>query len=88
MENNETVYTASLGYADIATKTLCDSDTTFVLGSLSKGMTSALLASLHDDGTIPSLDTPLRTLLPDFHRQDVYGEITLTDLLRQRTDLA
>lgn len=32
VENNKTVYTASLGYADIERKTPYDSDTTFVLG--------------------------------------------------------
>ncbi|CAG8430148.1 unnamed protein product [Penicillium salamii] len=87
VENNKTMYTASLGYADIESKTPCDSDTTFVLGSLSKGITAALLASLHDDGTISSWDAPLKTLLPEFHREDIYGEITLTDLLTHRTGL-
>ena len=52
VENNKTVYTASLGYADIESKTPCDSDTTFVLGSLTRSMTAALVASLHDDGII------------------------------------
>ncbi|KAJ5736578.1 beta-lactamase/transpeptidase-like protein [Penicillium malachiteum] len=87
VENNE-VYTASLGYADIAGEVPCDSNTTFVLGSLTKGMTAALVASLHSDGTIPSWDTPLKTLLPEFHREDIYGEVTLTDLLTHRTGLA
>ncbi|KAJ6021625.1 beta-lactamase/transpeptidase-like protein [Penicillium herquei] len=87
VENNE-VYTASLGYADIAGKAPCDSNTTFVLGSLTKGITAALVASLHSDGTIPSWDTPLKTLLPEFHREDIYGETTLTDLLTHRTGLA
>ena len=88
MENNKTVYTASLGAADIESKTPCDSDTTFVLGSLTKSMTAALVASLHDDGIIPSWDAPLKTLLPEFHREDIYGEITLTDLLTHHTGLA
>ncbi|KAJ5665662.1 beta-lactamase/transpeptidase-like protein [Penicillium maclennaniae] len=87
VENNE-FYTASFGYADIASKTPCDSDTTYVLGSLSKGVTAALVSSLHDDGTIPSWDTPLESLLPEFHREDIYGEITLIDLLTHRTGLA
>ncbi|KAJ5509022.1 beta-lactamase/transpeptidase-like protein [Penicillium freii] len=88
VENNKSVYTASLGYADIESKTPCDSDTTFVLGSLSKSMTAALVASLHDDGIISSWDAPLKTLLPEFHREDIYGEITLADLLTHRTGLA
>ncbi|KAJ5352430.1 beta-lactamase/transpeptidase-like protein [Penicillium brevicompactum] len=88
VENHKTVYTASLGYADIESKTPCDSDTTFVLGSLSKGLTAALVASLHDDGTISSWDAPLKKLLPEFHRDDIYSEITLTDLLTHRTGLA
>ncbi|OQD71061.1 hypothetical protein PENPOL_c001G09690 [Penicillium polonicum] len=88
VENNKTVYTASLGYADIESKTPCDSDTTFVLGSLSKSITAALVASLYDDGIISSWDAPLKTLLPEFHREDIYGEITLADLLTHRTGLA
>jgi CubicO group peptidase (beta-lactamase class C family) len=75
VENNKTVYTASLGYAHIESKTPCDSDTTFVLGSLSKSMTAALVASLHNDGTISSWDAPLKTFLPVFYREDIYGEI-------------
>ncbi|CAG8364546.1 unnamed protein product [Penicillium salamii] len=85
---NKKFHTASFGYADITSKTPCDSDTTYVLGSLSKGITAAIVASLHDDGTIPSWDTPLESLLPVFHREDIYGEITLSDLLTHRTGLA
>lgn len=87
LENNKT-YTASFGYADIANKTPCDSDTTYVVGSLTKSVTAALLSSLVDDGMIPSWDTPLESLLPEFHREDIYGGITLTDLLTHRTGLS
>ncbi|CRL25218.1 Beta-lactamase-related [Penicillium camemberti] len=69
VENNKTVYTASLGYADIERKTPYDT-------------------SLHDDGTISSWDAPLKTLLPEFHREDIYGEVTLADLLTHRAGLA
>ena len=88
VENNKTVYTASLGYADIESKTPCDGNTTFVLGSLTKGLTAALVSSLHEDGIISSWDAPLKTLLPEFHREDIYGDITLSDLLTHRTGLA
>lgn len=88
LANNEKVYTVSLGYADIERKAPCDSDTTYVLGSLSKAMTAALVASLHDDGIISSWEATLKTLLPEFHREDIYAELTLTDLLTHRTGLA
>ncbi|XXH02094.1 hypothetical protein Hte_008460 [Hypoxylon texense] len=88
LHNNEIVHTASFGYADVERNVLCDSDTTFVLGSLSKAMTAAILGSLHDDGIITSWDSQLQTILPEFHREDIYGEITLTDLLTHRTGLA
>jgi CubicO group peptidase (beta-lactamase class C family) len=52
VENNKTVYTASLGYVNLESNIPCDINTTFVLGSLSKGIIAALVASLHDDGTI------------------------------------
>lgn len=87
LENNE-IYTASVGYADIENKITPDSNTTYVLGSMSKGITAALLSSLVDDGLIPSWDTPLESLLPEFHREDIYGGITLTDLLTHRTGLS
>jgi CubicO group peptidase (beta-lactamase class C family) len=88
LHNNEVVHTASFGYADVEKQIPCDSDTVFVLGSLSKAMTAALIASLRDDGALSSWDQPLKTLLPDFHRADIYGEITLADLLTHRTGLA
>ncbi len=88
LHNNEVVYTASFGYADVEKQIQCDSDTTFVLGSLSKAFTAALIASLREDGSITSWHHPLKALLPGFCRSDVYGEITLADLLTHRTGLA
>jgi CubicO group peptidase (beta-lactamase class C family) len=75
IENKEILYTASLGYANIESKTSCDSDMTFVLDSLSKGKTAAPVASLHDDGAIPSWDTRLKTILPECHGGDISDEI-------------
>jgi CubicO group peptidase (beta-lactamase class C family) len=88
LHNDEVVYKASFGYADVEKRVPCDNDTTFVLGSLSKAMTAALLSSLVDDGSLSSWDVPLRNLLPEFHRSDIYGNITVADLLTHRTGLA
>jgi CubicO group peptidase (beta-lactamase class C family) len=50
-------------------------------------MTAALLSSFADDGKL-SWDSPLRSLLPEFHRSDVYGDIRVADLLTHWTRLA
>lgn len=71
LHNNEVIHTASFGYANVERKIRCNSDTTFVLGSLSKAITAALLASLCDDGTISSWDSPLKSWLPKFRRADI-----------------
>ena len=88
LHKNKVVYTASFGYTDVENQIQCDSDTTFVLGSLSKAFTAALVASLREDGSIPSWDHPLKALLPGFCRSDAYHEITVADLLTHRTGLA
>ncbi|OQV00973.1 hypothetical protein CLAIMM_06401 [Cladophialophora immunda] len=51
-------------------------------------MTAALLSSFVDDSSLSSWDVPLRTILPEFNRSDVYGGITVADLLCHRTGLA
>ncbi|KAH7001076.1 beta-lactamase/transpeptidase-like protein [Ilyonectria destructans] len=66
----------------------CDEDTIFVLGSLTKAMTGALVSSLIQDGSLLSWDVPLNAILPDFNRSDAYGDATIADLLCHRTGLA
>ncbi|KAF2807649.1 beta-lactamase/transpeptidase-like protein [Mytilinidion resinicola] len=87
LHHDEVVYQASFGYADVENKVHCDSDTTYVLGSLSKAFTAALLSSLVDENAL-GWDTLLKDVLTDFHRSDVYGDITIADLLTHRTGLA
>ncbi|KAH6991327.1 beta-lactamase/transpeptidase-like protein [Ilyonectria sp. MPI-CAGE-AT-0026] len=88
LHQDEVVYTAAYGFADVEKQAPCDEDTTFVLGSLTKAMTAALVSSLIHDGSLLSWDVPLKTILPDFNRSDAYGDATIADLLCHRTGLA
>lgn len=88
LHEDEVVYTAAYGFADVEKRAPGDEDTTFVLGSLTKAMTAALVSSLIQDGSLLSWDVPLDTILPDFNRTDAYGDATIADLLCHRTGLA
>lgn len=54
LHEGEVVYTAAYGFADVEKQLPCDEDTTFVLGSLTKAMTAALVSSLIHDGSLLS----------------------------------
>jgi len=63
--------------------------TLFPMGSCTKALTSALLASLADDGKL-TLDDPVRKHLPDFRLNDPAADAkaTLRDLMCHRTGTA
>ena len=60
--------------------------TLFPMGSCTKAVTAALLASLADDGKL-SLDDPVRKHLPEFRLADPAADakVTLRDLMAHRT---
>lgn len=87
LHHNEVIYRASFGYADIENNIQCDSDTTYVLGSLSKALTAAAVSALVEDETL-TWTTKLKDVLPSFNRSDAQTDITLSDLLSHRTGLA
>ena len=64
-------------------------DTPFPLASCTKAFTSAVIATLVDEGEM-RWDDPVRTHLPTFHLSDPHADalVSLRDLLTHRTGLA
>ncbi|RMI99773.1 hypothetical protein CDV36_015966 [Fusarium kuroshium] len=89
IDNGEIIHQASYGFCDVEKQIPCDSDTTFVLGSLTKAFTSTLLAQLVQDGRLNWTD-PLSQILPEFQRdpQDLSSHTTIGDLLCHHTGLS
>jgi len=74
---------AAFGLADVDSGRPVKSDTRFMLASLTKPMTAALVLTLADQGKL-RLDGPLATLFPEIARAPDarLGVITIADLLR------
>ncbi|KAH7237246.1 beta-lactamase/transpeptidase-like protein [Fusarium solani] len=89
IDNGKIIHQASYGLCDVEKQIPCDSDSTFVLGSLTKAFTSALLAQLVQEGRLSWTD-PLSQDLPGFQRdpQDLSSHTTIGDLLCHHTGLS
>ncbi|KAL2689092.1 hypothetical protein Neosp_003144 [[Neocosmospora] mangrovei] len=89
IDNGEIIHQASYGFCDVENQLPCDSDSTFVLGSLTKAFTSALLGQLVQEGRLNWTD-PLSQILPEFQRdpQDLSSHTTIGDLLCHHTGLS
>ncbi|OAA43582.1 Beta-lactamase/transpeptidase-like protein [Cordyceps fumosorosea ARSEF 2679] len=89
IDNGEIVYNASYGYCDVENQIPCSSETTFVLGSLSKAFTSTLLAQLVAQEKLKWSDS-LNQILPEFERgeSDLSRHVTIADLLSHHSGLA
>ncbi|UPK91183.1 hypothetical protein LCI18_002118 [Fusarium solani-melongenae] len=86
IDHGEIIHRASYGFCDVEKQIPCDSDSTFVLDSLTKAFTSALLAQLLEEGRLNWTD-PLSQILPEFQRepQDLSSHATIGDLLCHHT---
>ncbi|MHC1481562.1 serine hydrolase domain-containing protein [Frateuria aurantia] len=82
------VFERTLGYADTTTREPVTVDTVFRLASLSKAFSSALAAQLIQSGSF-HWNTPLSSVLPDFHLKTLSAteQATVADILGQRTGL-
>lgn len=81
------VYTANFGYRDVSARQPPTENTTYVIGSLTKGITAALLGQLVDADAV-SWSTQLHTLVPYTRdADDPAANITLEDLLSHRSGL-
>ena len=88
VENGKTTLARGFGTRKLGHGAQVDGDTLFPIGSTSKGMTAAALATLVDDGKI-GWDDKVVKHLPDFMMYDswVTREMTIRDLLVHRSGL-
>ncbi|WP_409463059.1 serine hydrolase domain-containing protein [Amycolatopsis sp. GA6-003] len=70
----------AFGHADLAAARPTTEDTLFQIGSISKGMTAALLLRARDAGLV-DLDRPLTEYLPWFSVRSAHAPITLRHLM-------
>jgi CubicO group peptidase (beta-lactamase class C family) len=87
LHHGAVLFRENYGYRDVEARLEPDSDTIYGIASLTKAFTSSLLGNFVDEGKI-TWDTPVRTVIPEFHRDDEVNDSTIVDLLAQRTGLA
>ena len=85
-DRRQTLYTAGLGYADLAAHSPVTADTTFQIGSIGKSMTALALLQLVDARRF-DLNAPLSTHLPWFAMPSRYKAITLRHVLSHTAGL-
>ncbi|KAL8741689.1 MAG: hypothetical protein Q9190_005729 [Brigantiaea leucoxantha] len=88
LHNGEIIHSANFGYRDIEAQLRPDENTVFVLGSLTKALTAAMVGILVDEGKL-GWTTQLHDVIPQFQRpeNDPTINLTTTDLLSHRTGL-
>ncbi len=82
--NGEMVWAEARGYADLESEKAASLDTTYLIGSVSKTMTAALVASLWEDGLI-DLDTDVRSYVPGYPEKA--WPVTLRQLLSHQAGI-
>ncbi|KIX09847.1 uncharacterized protein Z518_00928 [Rhinocladiella mackenziei CBS 650.93] len=89
LHHGTVIHQMGFGYRDVSKQIVPDENTTYVIGSLTKAFTAALLGNLVDEGKL-QWDTPVHDILPSFRRSSPYlpDEITITDLLSHRSGIA
>lgn len=85
-DRRETLFTAGVGYADLAARSPVLDDTTFQIGSIGKSLTALALLRLVQAGRL-DLNAPISTHLPWFAMPSRYGPITLRHLLSHTAGL-
>ncbi|HEU0115771.1 MAG TPA: serine hydrolase domain-containing protein, partial [Thermomicrobiales bacterium] len=80
VENGAVVYARGFGVRALGGTQPVTADTRFMIGSVTKSMTSLMAATLVDGGWL-SWDTPLHALLPDFRLADpaLTNKVTVAD---------
>ncbi|HUR55229.1 MAG TPA: serine hydrolase [Gemmataceae bacterium] len=88
VRGDQTLVLKGYGRKSLATPDAVTPDTLFPLASCSKAFTSALLATLADEGKV-NWDDPVRNHLPSFRLADPHADamVTMRDLLSHRTGL-
>ena len=85
-DRRETLFTAGVGYADLAARSPVLADTTFQIGSIGKSFTALALLQLVQAGRL-DLNAPISTHLPWLALPSRYGPITLRHLLSHTAGL-
>lgn len=85
-DRQRTLYTAGLGYAELASRRPVLADTTFQIGSIGKSMTALAVLQLAQAGRL-DLNAPVSAHLPWFVIPSRFGPITLRHLLSHTAGL-
>ena len=85
-DRRDTLFTAGVGYADLAARSPVLADTTFQIGSIGKSFTALALLQLVQAGRL-DLNAPISTHLPWLALPSRYGPITLRHLLSHTAGL-
>ena len=85
-DSRETLYTAHLGFADVAGRRPVQRGTTFQIGSIGKSMTALAVMRLAEAGRL-DLDAPLSSHLPWFAIPSRYGPIAIKHVLNHTAGL-
>ena len=88
VQGGELVYAKGHGFRDVEKKLPMTADTLLPIGSSTKAFTTAVMASLVDDGKL-AWDTPIRTWIPWFKLQDPVATDRMTplDLVTHRSGM-
>ncbi len=82
-ENGKIIYTKSIGFSDIESKTKPNQTTKHRIGSISKSFTSALVFKAVEENKL-SLDTKISKYFPNIKNAD---KITISNLLNHRSGI-
>lgn len=85
-DRRRTLFTAGVGYADLAARSPVLADTTFQIGSIGKSFTALALMQLAQAGRL-DLNAPVSTHLPWLALPSRYGPISLRHLLSHTAGL-
>lgn len=83
LENGESIYQKSIGFADVENQQKANKDTQYRIGSISKVFTSTMIFQLIDEGKL-SLDTKLSKYYPKVKNAT---KITISMLLSHRSGI-
>ena len=88
VERGQPTVVRSYGVRRLGQPAKVDENTLFAIGSTTKAFTSAVLATMVDEGKL-TWDTRVSDVLPGFKLQDAYAssEMTVRDLLVHRSGL-
>ncbi|PVH71484.1 beta-lactamase/transpeptidase-like protein [Cadophora sp. DSE1049] len=87
MHRGELIHTANYGFGDVERKLAPNEDTTWLMCSMTKGVTAAMVGMMVDEGKL-DFTTQLREIFPHYQRSDAQANITIADPLSHRTGIA